>query len=382
LSHDRPRLLGIASEDVSRYLTHPTRVSGLFAALDKRYDLVHFIQPRLSRPEHYFDALAHIRPDWHDLRWSRWKAGAGLNPRRFRRRSAIAERELALWDGRYDLIVQWQTVFAPGLRFRDRPYVVYTDNIYPLTQRYYPAWAPLRKREAATWTTLERLTFEHARHVFTMSDFARDAIIADYRVPDDRVTRVGAGSNSVTDSLLGKRWDTHVAIFVGAANFEQKGGGTLLRAWSQVRAEIPDAELLIVGPTPSKREPPPGVRWLGYIAERTILGKLYERAAVFVLPSLFETWGHVFLEAMGHGLPCIGTNHCAMPEIIEDGSTGLLVPPGDAPALSEALVRLLSDHDLAEAMGRRGHTRASERGTWDGVADRMRPVLDGIVAGA
>ncbi len=50
---------------------------------------------------------------------------------------------------------------------------------------------------------------------------------------------------------------------------------------------------------------------------------------MFVLPSKFDAWGHVFVEAMGNGLPCIGTNCCAMPEIIEEGVTGRLVPRAD-----------------------------------------------------
>ena len=64
--------------------------------------------------------------------------------------------------------------------------------------------------------------------------------------------------------------------------------------------------------------------WAGRI-DRDALAELYRRATVFVLPSLFDAWGHVFVEAMGYGLPCIGTDCCAMPELIEDGISGRLV---------------------------------------------------------
>ena len=110
--------------------------------------------------------------------------------------------------------------------------------------------------------------------------------------------------------------------------------------------------------------------WLGRLS-RAELAKQYAAATVFVLPSMFDAWGHVFVEAMGNGLPCIGTDCCAMPEIIEPDVSGLLVARGEHEPLAAALIDLLTDPDRAARMGRKGHARALERFTWSGVAARV-----------
>jgi glycosyltransferase involved in cell wall biosynthesis len=93
------------------------------------------------------------------------------------------------------------------------------------------------------------------------------------------------------------------------------------------------------------------------------------------MPSRYEPWGFVFHEAMGHARPCIGARACAMPEIIDDGRTGLLVEPGDVTGLAGALATLLADPDRAAAMGRAAHDEVHERHRWTDVADRILPVV-------
>ncbi len=82
---------------------------------------------------------------------------------------------------------------------------------------------------------------------------------------------------------------------------------------------------------------------------------------VAVLPSYREAQGLVILEAMALARPVVATNVGGIPEMIEDGVTGLLVPPHDAPALADAIYRLLLDHPLADMLGRAGHRLVHER---------------------
>jgi glycosyltransferase involved in cell wall biosynthesis len=114
---------------------------------------------------------------------------------------------------------------------------------------------------------------------------------------------------------------------------------------------------------------------------RAQLAAQYRAASVFVLPSMFDAWGHVFVEAMGHGLPCIACDCCAMPEIVRAGESGLLVPRGQPQPLASALVELLTDPSRAQAMGRAGHRRVLEELTWKHVADRVVNHLGVTAAG-
>jgi glycosyltransferase involved in cell wall biosynthesis len=161
-------------------------------------------------------------------------------------------------------------------------------------------------------------------------------------------------------------------LFIGKA-FERKGGDTLLAAFALARERVPRAELWLV--TDRHDLAGPGVRRIPPTYDRAAIGALYQSAAIFAMPARCETWGDVFLEAMAYGLPCVATTNNAMPEIIQHGRTGLLVPPEDVGALAAALVALLTDEQLRCAMGAQGRQRLERMFTWSRVAERMLPLL-------
>ncbi len=350
------------------------RQTGLLAALARRYSLVGVIEPTLAKPERLASLLRSFYPSREA-----WRARAGLHPWVFRRLSGDAVSKIADWRDNFDLVMLIQTLFSPGPPWsQGPPYAIFTDNIYSLTERHYPAWAPLGPRLASERIRLERETCAGARVVFSASDFLRDALIGDYGCDSERVITVGLGCNTARESLSGKRWDSRIALFVGT-DFRRKGGATLLEAWRLVRQRLPDAKLQIVGP---KSRPPvaarvPGVVWIGHIDDRYELERLYDQAQVFVLPSLFEPFGRSVFEAMGHGLPCVVTDGGGIRESVEPGKDGLLVPAGDPESLAEALVGLLDDADGSSRMGSCGYQKVQTRFTWDDVVDRMAPGIVG-----
>lgn len=337
--------------------------SGLFSALARRYDLVDVLAPTFSAAEDLLHKALRVHPDR-----ATWRKRYNLDPLTFRRRSAVLEGALARREGTFDWIVQLHTQFAPGTR--PRRYALHTDNTYLLSERLYPPWAPLRGRARDERVRLERAVFQGAAFLFPRSEFLRRSLVDDYGCDPARVIPVGGGANLRAASLDNKRYDQQVALFVGM-EFERKGGVQLVRAWEGVRRRLPRARLQIVGDENRWGAPPPGVAWTGPVKDRERLTALYRDASVFVMPSLFEPWGHVFYEAMGLGLGCIGTRTCAMPEIIEDGVDGRLVDPGDVDGLADALVSVLSDPAEAEAIGHTAWQRVAERHTWDHVVGRM-----------
>lgn len=101
------------------------------------------------------------------------------------------------------------------------------------------------------------------------------------------------------------------------------------------------------------------VRFHGIVSEAELLG-LYGRASVFIMPSAREGFGFVFLEAMAHGLPVIGGNRDATPEVVVNGETGLLVEPASVDQITQAAGQLLADADLRRRMGQAGRRRVEE----------------------
>jgi glycosyltransferase involved in cell wall biosynthesis len=101
------------------------------------------------------------------------------------------------------------------------------------------------------------------------------------------------------------------------------------------------------------------------------LGAYYERAAVVVVPSRREGYGMAAREAMAHGRPVVATAVGGLVDAVEDGVTGLLVPPGDPRALRAALERLLADPALRQRMGAAARERARAAFGRDAQADAL-----------
>jgi glycosyltransferase involved in cell wall biosynthesis len=130
---------------------------------------------------------------------------------------------------------------------------------------------------------------------------------------------------------------------------------------------IPEARLFLVGDGPEKSH-------LQYLAERMgITGRIIftgfvphskvrdflREASVFVLPSRFEGLPNALLQAMAAGLPCVATNVGGVPDVIENGINGILIPPGREDLLAEALEKVLIDQDLARRLGENAHRSVS-----------------------
>jgi glycosyltransferase involved in cell wall biosynthesis len=150
-----------------------------------------------------------------------------------------------------------------------------------------------------------------------------------------------------------------VALFVGVLE-RYKAVDVLAEAWRAAAPSIPGARLHIVGrgalrdvPESLVAELPEQARWTEALTTPEVAHALDE-ATVLVLPSRSEGLGRVVVEAFCRGRGVVGSRVGGIPDIVDDGSTGILVPPDDVKALGDALVRVLSDHALAERLGNAG----------------------------
>ena len=225
--------------------------------------------------------------------------------------------------------------------------------------------------------------------------------------PADEVRATRAGDVEALRRRLGLG-DGPVVLFLGRISAE-KGIHTLLEALPAVRERLPGVQVLIAGeraglrsplPTRERRELIGHPEWRARYIDHLLrlaepLGDAvrfceplayadvplaFALADVYVQPSVLEAYGLPVVEAMASELPVIVSDGGALPELVDDGTTGYVVPAGDARALADALVMVLSDRELAARLGRAGRERAARTMSWDTVAERLLALYDDLVA--
>ena len=318
----------------------------------------------------------------------RWKQDATNNflnmsqtPEIFIRRTNYCQKKIYKLNQNYNLVFQISGLFSPTLNYKTLkiPYVTFNDYTMSLSRKY------LQTVESSSyiekWIELEKQLYENASLIFTTSENTRLSIIKDYQIKPDKVIPIKYGvSINYKEESSEKHKDKSI-LFIGK-NFKRKGGYTLLKAFTKVHREIPEAQLILISVdkyTIDNTSLGPGVKIYRYIKDRKQFNDMYERASVFVMPSYSEPFGLVFLEAMCHKLPCIGSNIDAMPEIIEDGITGFLVNPGDAEDLANKIILLLKNPELSSRMGVMGYERAKKFFTWEEFGNKIDEKLSELI---
>lgn len=213
--------------------------------------------------------------------------------------------------------------------------------------------------------------FRHAKGVFCMGEWLARYLTEECGVPAEKVHAVGGGADLPVIDGAGRQGNK--ILFVGR-DYKRKGLGITVEAFRRLRERLPRAELYVAGP---QTDPYPGgmegYRFLGDLP-RAELARYFALCDIFCMPSYFEAYGLVFIEALSAGLPCIGRRCQEMPYFIDDGQTGLLLESDDAASLAAMMERLLTQ----EQFRRNVLARASDyrsRYTWDAVAGRICRVL-------
>ncbi|MCW7944808.1 glycosyl transferase family 1 [Streptomyces hygroscopicus] len=248
----------------------------------------------------------------------------------------------------------------------------------------------------------ERTAIESADAVIAVSGAMRDDILGCYPALDP--ARVHVVHNGIDTALYQPDPDTDVlarvgldpdrpyVLFVGRIT-RQKGVPHLLRA---VRDIDPAAQLVLCAGAPDTAETDrefrslfeelsrsrEGVHWIPKMLPRPDVIQLLTHAAVFVCPSVYEPLGIVNLEAMACGTAVVASRTGGIPEVVDDGRTGLLVDVDDdfESHLARALDSLLGDPVAAERMGEAGRKRAVGEFGWDTVARRTVRLYEEVLA--
>jgi glycosyltransferase involved in cell wall biosynthesis len=210
---------------------------------------------------------------------------------------------------------------------------------------------------------VDRALASRARRVIAISDALARFCVERVGLPSGKVTVVRYGLDSPPE-LWGDNPRVELpegarVLLAVARLVEQKGLDVAVAALPAIRAAHPEAVLVVLGEGPLRE------RLRAEAGDALVLpgragdvAAWLRRAELFVHPARWEGFGIVLLEAMLASLPVVATRVSAIPEIVADGDTGLLVPPDDPAALAEAVTTLLGDRERARALGAAGLARA------------------------
>ena len=252
----------------------------------------------------------------------------------------------------------------------------------------------------ADLTGLERAIVQFAlrrvtRIVAVSEAVAQSARVAFGPIPQMTVVRNGVDTDRFTNPALPTRDAARavlnlppdaVVVLCVARLSPEKGMNTLLDAAHIARHKTPRLRVVVVGDGPQKSELERAAHSasLGeivtFLGARNDVPELLRAADLYVQPSLAEGLGLAAMEAMASGLPVVASRVGGLPEVVKENETGLLVPPGDAPALANALTLLLHDANLREAMGRAGKERAVSQFGTARMTEEMRAVYEDVLA--
>ncbi len=319
--------------------------------------------------------------------------------------AGVAVDRVAEVDRRFDV----KGMLATWTRLRRlKPDLLHVHHVWPAADRYLALLARaagvprlvvtehlVGRSHSRGQRVLKRDELSRADAVTAVTGAIVETLVRDYGIEPGRVLVIPNGADPPDverEAEVAKRWRERFLptplkpLWVVAGRLEeQKGHDVLFEALARLVAQRMDFTLAVAGEGSRRgwleqqalsRGLAPRVQFVGQLDD---VGGLLAAADAVLLPSRWEGLPLVLLEAMARGRPIVASAVGGVPDAIEDGVHGTLVPPDDPEALAQALERLHRSADRAWRLGRSAALRARERYTWRAVVDEFEAVYDEVL---
>jgi phosphatidyl-myo-inositol dimannoside synthase len=246
-------------------------------------------------------------------------------------------------------------------------------------------WRPL--------PSLQKLGISQMREILSVSEYTQEALVhfngmppVQFRLLPDTLdpfySRLADRIRPAQELRL-PRGHMMLAVTRLAITEDYKRIDLVIKAMPDILHHVPDALCVVVGQGADRARleklaqeisVTDRVIFTGFVADE-LLPSYYDACDLFVLPSLKEGFGIVFLEAMYHAKACVGAIAGGIPEVVEEGETGLLAKPDSVDSFAQCVVRLLRNGQERDAMGRRGKERLEREFSYEKYRARVERVL-------
>jgi len=295
-------------------------------------------------------------------------------------RPALIRRAVGLaMNRRIDLALVGHVNYAPlaWVLKRLQPRMRYGVILYGID-----AWRPLKG--------LRRRALQQADFLISISEYTKERAVEENGLRADRFYLLpNALEYNELESFapLGEaphRQETRMLSVCRLESSERyKGVDRVIEALPEIQRHIPDIQYTVVGGGDDLRRHQDlaqrlgvaeRVRFMGFLDD-SALQSCYRDADLFVMPSTAEGFGFVFLEAMHHGKPIVAADCAAVPEVVADGVSGVLVARDNLAQLTDAIVRLCRNRTLRARMGAAGRERVRQHFTFEQFKERLREII-------
>lgn len=282
----------------------------------------------------------------------------------------------------YDIVHDNQSLSYPLWAIKKRVPMIATIH-HPITvdrdvaiKAVRAPWKKLKHMRWFSFVGMQRRVSLKFQKIITVSECAKNDISRDFKIPRQRFRVVPNGINTnVFYPLGGVERDKNRVMVTNSSDIPLKGLYYLLQAVAGM-SRSREISLTIVGEPKKRGGTERLIRELGIGGLINFTGRIsdrefnyhYAKAAVAVVPSVYEGFGLPAGEAMACGVPVVSTTGGALPEVV--GDAGLLVPPADPPALAQAITSLLDNQNLAMEIGQAGYDRVHRLFTWKRAAEK------------
>jgi glycogen(starch) synthase len=290
--------------------------------------------------------------------------------------------ELGGWEPEVVHVHDWEMAWA-GNTLAARHDVALVTTFHTTTRGQHGGGLP--PGEPSTIHAVESWLAHSSRHVIAPSKFMAREIVSGFELPAERVHRIPNGIDPTWWSSGDHPADRAPLVFTWGRVQYEKGLQVLAQAMSVVRSRVPGVECVIAGrgsylPELQSQIDIEGVSdivsLVGFLPDEKLRDSVH-RAGCVVIPSLYEPFGIVALEALAAGAPLIAARTGGLAELIDGTGAGMLFEPGNAAELAVCIETVLSDPDRADTMRRRGADLLAGRYSWAAIARATAAVYRG-----
>ncbi len=284
------------------------------------------------------------------------------------------------------------------------------QDIYRAGEGCHKEWLKIRKKIELLWKRLsfsinplhitmlkiEKKLFSESKLIIAISEMVKSQIMQNYNIPDNKIKVIYNGvdlkkfspenSKLYRSEIRGKYFitdDTKLILFVGSG-FERKGLGTAIKAVSflQNKNQMPDKwkiKLMVIGKGNVKKYQSLAVKYkindkILFIEPQKDIERLYAASDIFVLPTIYDPFGNVIIEAMASGLPVITTRSSGASELIKNGEEGFVLEnPTDSNTLAEYMNKALFSQ---KSMGEKARLKAENYPIAKAADEYMKNIMD------